>query len=257
MPIICQKSLPFTPWMQDKTRKLPGIQPVPKGEWLLRDDAFAAQMDYREELLKMRRAEVFRATDASLPAQVELLDTVLSEIDYSVDGDRITRPDGGIVSLGSDQPIVVAARLIQEDLILMENLTGEPELTAAVLCFPASWTLDEKFTRGLIGIHGTVDEYDADVAKRVQRMFDAIRPEQPLWRANFMIYADSELHQPRLEGDSRADPKGDGKFARVERQTLRKLPKTGVVVFGIHTYVVPLDVLDVEARKALQLHQMR
>lgn len=251
MPIICQKSLPITPWMQDKTRKLPGIQPVPAGEWLLRDDAFAAQMAYREDLLKNRRAEVFRATDASLPAQVELLETVLAEIDYSVDGDRITRPDGGIVTLGADQPIVIAARLIQEDLILMENLTGEPELTAAVLCFPASWTLDEKFTRGLIGIHGTVDEYDADVAKRVQRMFDAIRPEQPLWRANFMVYADPELHQPRLEGDNRADPGGDGQFARVERQTLRKLPKTGVVVFGIHTYVVPLDVLEEDEREAL------
>lgn len=227
------------------------------GEWLLRDDVFDAQMAYRDHLLKTRRAEVFRATDASLPAQAELLDTVLAEIGYDFDGDRITRPDGEVVTVGADQPIVTAARLVQEDLILMENLTGEPELTAAVLCFPASWTLDEKFTRGLIGIHGNVDEYDEDVAKRVQRMFDAIRPEQPLWRANFMVYANPELHQPRLEGDSRADPSGDGQFARVERQTLRKLPKTRAVVFGIHTYVVPLDVLNDEVREALLHHQMR
>lgn len=33
---------------------------------------------------------------------------------------------------------------------------------------------------------------------------------------------------------------------RVERQTLRRLPRTGAVVFGIRTYVTPLEALAAE-----------
>lgn len=235
MPIICQNTLPFKPWLLQRTRKLPGIQPVPKGDWLLRDEVFDQQMAYRDHLINTRRNDVVRAVDASLDAQQELLATVLAELKANY-----LRPDGVLVDPDADMPIVTAARLVQEDLLILEDGI----LTAAVLCFPASWTLSEKFARGMMAIHGVVDEYNDDMARRVGRLFDAIRPEQPLWRANFMIYVDAELHQPRLEADRRDS--GEGRFVRVERQTLRKLPKTQAVVFGIHTYVVPLDKLSKE-----------
>lgn len=241
--MICQDTLPFKPWMLDRTRKLPGIQPVPAGEWLLRDEVFDQQMAYRDHLLVTRRRQVFQATSVSLNAQKELLDTILHEI-----GGKTKRPDGVTIDLDADFPIICAARFVQEDLLILEN----DVLSAAVLCFPASWTLAEKFGRGMVAIHGVVDEYTDDMAKRVKRMFDAIRPEQPLWRANFMIYADAELHQPRLEADCR--PREQGRFVRVERQTLRRLPETKAVVFGIHTYVVPLENLTDEERSQLSIH---
>ncbi len=249
---ICQTRLPFTPWMAEKTRRLPGIQPVAAGEWLLRDEVFAQQMAYRDHLLATRREAVFRAAPESLPAQQELLELVLAELDtgYDINGRCVRRPDGISVETGDDAPVVDAARLVQEDLLILEE-RQEYALTAAVLCFPASWTLEEKFLRGLVGIHGPVDEYDADMAKRVGRMFTAIRPEQPLWRANFLRYDDPDLHQPRREGDERT-LSGNGGFVRVERQTLRKLPASDAVVFGIHTYVVALDALEVAERDGLQ-----
>lgn len=253
--VICQSKLPFTPWMQEKTRRLPGIQPVAKGEWLLRDEVFARQMAYREQLLVDRRNQVFRETKASRAAQSELLDIVLLELDdgYSRNGTIVTRPDAGRVDISHDAPLIAAASLVQEDLLIMEWQDGEPGLTAAVLCFPASWTLDEKFTKGLLGIHDTVDEYDANMAKRVQRMFEAIRPEQPLWRANFLLYSDADLYQPRREGATRETPFAP-QFVRVERQTLRKLPETGAVVFGIHSYVVPLENLSADEQLSLKEH---
>ncbi len=249
---ICQKKLPFTPWMAEKTRRLPGIQPVAAGEWLLRDEVFAQQMAYRDHLLATRRDAVFRAAPASLPAQQELLELVLAELDagYDVNGRCVRRPDGVSVETGDDAPVVDAARLVQEDLLILEE-RDEYALTAGVLCFPASWTLDEKFRRGLVGIHGPVDEYDADMARRVGRMFMAIRPEQPLWRANFLRYDDPDLHQPRREGDARR-LSGNGEYVRVERQTLLKLPTSGAVVFGIHTYVVRLGDLDADEQAGLQ-----
>lgn len=238
MPIICQRFLPIKPWMHVQTRKLPGIQPAKLGEWLLIDDVYAAQMAYRDDLLNHKRKAVFLAKKESLPAQQELLALLITELnsDYIIRDDAIGRPDGKLVNF-TDEPIVTAAKLVQEDLLIIESGI----LTAAVLCFPASWTLSEKFGRGMIGIHDVVPEYDNDMSKRVGRLFDAIRPEQPLWRANYMIYDDAELHQPRRAAEKRASTSGH--FVRVERQTLRKLPETGAVVFGIHTYVVPLATL--------------
>ncbi len=244
MPVICQRHLPFKPWMQDKTRKLPGIQPVRAGEWLLRDEAFAAQMALRDRLISRRRAKVFKAGKASHAAQDELLALVLAALDagYEIGEDRVKRPDGVVVVLGAQPPILTAARLVQEDLLLLDMST-EPVLNAAVLCFPASWTLAEKFGGGLVDIHGYVDEYTDEMAARVQRMFAAIRPEQPLWRANFLRYENADLFQPRKVGEARPKPVEQGGFVRVERQTLRKLPLSGAVVFGIHTYVVPWGLL--------------
>lgn len=239
MPEICQRVLPIKPWMARATKRLPGIQPVLEGEWLLRDDAFAAQMAYRDSLIATQRDIVFREVPKSRPAQAELLKTVLAELDsgYSLQGDTVIRPDGFSVHLKGEPPLLIAARLVQEDLLLLD-MSAEPTLNAAVLCFPASWTLDEKFGGGLIGIHTYVDEYSDEMAKRVERLFVALRPEQPLWRANFLRYENAELHQPRRVGEDKPAPK-EGGFVRVERQTLRKLPKSGAVVFGIHTFVVP------------------
>ncbi len=239
---ICQRYLPIKPWMAAKTRRLPGIQPVKAGEWLLRDEAFAAQMAYRDQLISTRRDSVFRAKADSLPMQKELLETVIAALDSGYQkGGVITRPDGVCIALDGP-PLLTAARLVQEDLLLMD-MAAEPRLTAAVLCFPASWTLDEKFGAGLMDIHGYVDEYTEEMAARVRRMFEAIRPDQPLWRANFLRYANPDLHQPRRVGADKPAPVSGG-YVRVERQTLRKLPRTGAVVFGIHTYVMGWDTLS-------------
>ncbi len=240
------------PWMQAKTRRLPGIQPVKAGEWLLRDDAFAAQMALRDRLISERLAEVYQAMPASLPAQEELLETVLVELDggYEKGSKAVLRPDGVKVPLAG-VPIIAAARLVQEDWLLLD-MRGEPVLDAAVLCFPASWTLAEKFGAGLMDIHGYVDEYDADMARRVLRMFAAIRPEQPLWRANFLRYQSPSLFQPRRVGESKPFA-GQGGYVRVERQTLRKLAITGAVVFGIHTFVVPWSALGLAEQREFDL----
>jgi hypothetical protein len=103
--------------------------------------------------------------------------------------------------------------------------------------------LGEKLGRPLLGIHIPVASYDPDLARRVQRLFDAIRPEQPLWRANALVYRDPTLHQPRRENAPRTDRRG-GSYVRSERQCLLRLPETRAVVFSIHTYVVDIATLS-------------
>ncbi len=123
MPVILHNSLPFKPWMAAKTRKLPGIQPLDPADWLLRDEVFNAQMAYRDQLLAQRRAQVFQARPNSLPAQQELLETVLDALDsgYSHHKSHIIRPDNVQVARNAEAPIITAAHLVQQDLLILEQ----------------------------------------------------------------------------------------------------------------------------------------
>jgi Haem-dependent oxidative N-demethylase, alpha subunit-like len=253
---ICQQSLPFAPWLEPAARRLPGIQPLDMANWLVVEDAFAAQMALRDRLLSERRADVFGACDTA-PAQ-ELLNLVLSHLgpDYQIKPRGVIRPDGVEVAFDNDHPLVVAARLVQEDLCLLEQpaQAGEHVLTGAVLCFPASWTLAEKLGRPLTSIHDPVPEYADGLAARVQRLFDALHPDRPLWRANALLYDDPTLFQPRRHADRRARPRGQPPFLRSERQSLLRLPETRAVVFSIHTWVVAWENLSDAQRAGLAAH---
>jgi hypothetical protein len=254
MDEICQKTLPVAPWAVPAMARLPGVQPLDMADWLQVDDAFAAQMRARDTLIAARRDAVYRALDGVSDAAVELLALILDHLGpgYVRDGDTVTRPDGVAVDLGGDDPLVTAARLVQEDLCLLQaGPGGEHVLTGAVLCFPASWTLAEKLGRPLTAIHSPVDSYTTDMAARVQRLFDAIRPGRPLWRQNALRYADPTLFHPRSEAAPRDDTARETPYLRSERQSLIRLPTSGAVAFTIHTYVLRIDTLPPEQRIGL------
>ena len=110
--------------------------------------------------------------------------------------------------------------------------------------------LAEKIGRPLTAIHAPVQPYDAQIARRVQRLFDLIRPEQPLFRMNALLYADPTLYQPKSEHDQRPRS-GTRPFLRAEKQSLLRLPMTGAVVFSIHTWVVHASTLTEAEHAAL------
>ena len=252
LPIL-QKSLPHFPWMEPRLARLPGIVPLEGEDWLLADDAFAGQMARRDALIAERGEAVHALLPAAFPAATELYGLVLENLSRRPgydSGDRhVTRPDGITVPLDPAQPLKTLGRLVQEDFCVLEAAGDEHLLTGAILCFPASWTLRQKLGRPLIAIHDPVPGYDAVIARRVQRLFDAIRPEQVLWRMNYLSYDDPELFQPRLEGQRRPRPVHHI-YLRAERQCLRRLPVSRAVVFSIHSYVMRVADLPPAARKA-------
>ncbi len=77
------------------------------------------------------------------------------------------------------------------------------------------------------------------------RMFDALRPEVPMIRWNWSLYGDSRLFHPDVSGPDKprfgAGDRADPVHLRIERQTLRKLPETGAIVFTIRISLVDLD----------------
>ncbi|WP_368187593.1 DUF3445 domain-containing protein [Aestuariibius sp. HNIBRBA575] len=235
---ILQSILPLS-------RREAALNPIPQmrpvtGAWLRRDDAFDAQLALKSQLIAQHKEDVLHSLPGSEDAQIELLEIILAQLDsaYQIGADRVRRPDGAWVALDWTEPLRTASQLIQEDLCLLQKRGGEHVLTAALLCFPASWTLAQKIGRPLSVIHVPVPEYNAEIATRVQRLFDGIQPGRPIWRANLLRYDDPSLYQPRREDDPRETGSPDAKYWRSERQTVLRLPKSQAVLFAIHTLVV-------------------
>ncbi len=230
------------------SRALPGIQPE-TGPWLRVDEAYGAQMTRRLALLAARDAAVHYLEPTALPAAQELLEHTLAalpDIGFKITADDVQCPDGRRVQVDFDHPLRTLGRLCQNDFVLMEKRGDEHVLSGGMLCFPASWQLSEKAGRALRDIHVPVHEYTDDIARRVQRLFDGVQVGRPLWRFNQLWYDDPELFQPRSAAEPRRVGAGQstGPYYRSERQTLLRLPRTGAVVFAIHTYVLKRQDVD-------------
>jgi hypothetical protein len=252
---ILQDRLPLLPWANAATRRLPGIQPVAGRDWLRVDEAYAGQMALRDRLIAAQPGVVHACLPQADAAADELYTTILDwlagEPGFTLTPTLAMRPDGVMVPLDPARPLMTLGRLVQQDLCLMQSNGAEYDLTAAILCFPASWTLAQKIGRPMTGIHQPVDIYDEALATRVHRLLTAIRPDQPLWRMNFFTYDDFMLHHPRVEGDWRRQPTGKS-YVRCERQTLLRLARTGAVLFAIHTIVVDANQIAPEDYAALR-----
>ncbi len=229
--MILNSHLPIKAWLDPQTARLPGVSPVAIDDWLTVSDAYEPQMRYRRELIASKQGEVFVVHETAFQVCEELRD-ILN-----------VGPTGG-------HPLIDAALNVQEDLCILQKQGDQHILTAAVMCFPSSWDVRQKIGRSIADIHTPVAEF-SDVSQMVERMLSAIRVEQPLGRANFLIYTDPELHQPRGEGITKPiDPKAP-RYIRVERQTFRRLPESLAVVFAIHTYIVPEDYLSADEHALL------
>ncbi|AZV79072.1 DUF3445 domain-containing protein [Parasedimentitalea marina] len=235
MDPILQKQIPYNPLMQ---KALPGIQPLAMQDWLRPDDVFAAQTAARAQLLDTRREDVLMLDVAAMPAAQELLRMVLAQL-YAPDSQQVQPGDGPPVTINWEDPLGTLGRIAQQDFCILEKRGDEHVMTGAVLCFPASWQLAEKFMAPLTGIHTPIASYDASIAARVQRLFDGVQPGRPLWRFNSLWYRDAELHQPRRRYKERDDAfNATAGYMRSEKQMIIRLPETRAVVFCIHTYVL-------------------
>ena len=255
MDVILQKTLPFGPWMDARTRRLPGTLPLRMEDWLIVDDAYGPQMALRDRLIAERPRDVIGQTDMAAAAVEELYDFTLARLPQGFvrRGNDVTRPDGQIVPLDPARKLETLGRLVQEDLCLMQDgPDGEHLLSAAVLCFPAGWVLAEKLGRPMMRIHLPVAKYTEDVGKRVQRLLDAVRPESPMWRANGHL-SRAPLFNPLSETAPKdLTAQDDMPFIRSERQCPIRVPHTRAVVFSIHTYLVARESLTQEQADLLR-----
>ncbi|KAG2415153.1 hypothetical protein HFD88_006344 [Aspergillus terreus] len=152
-----------------------------------------------------------------------------------------------------EDPMMTSARLVQDDLALMfEKPDGEYYLLAGAILLAGFWRLEDKFGMRLSDIHtsGDVPGYKEKLEKGMMNFFRRLRPEDPVLRNNYFIQVDDSLpwshsigpeDAPEVSWNTAAKNKAiEHHFFRSERQSLRRLPRSGAVVFTIRTYFEPV-----------------
>jgi dimethylamine monooxygenase subunit A len=219
-----------------------GLKALDVKDWLDFDDQFDIYLQEKRRLYKEEGDHVLVAEQGSEAAQAEVLDLIEDDL-------RLRGRSSAVLS--SDvAPLARAGLLVQEDLVLMRHSLRGWRLVAASLCFPSAWNLHEKFGKTMPEIHQPVPGFGEGTrnAGLIDRMFDNLRVEQPVVRWNWSLYGDDRLYHPASDNNMKnrfGEGQLDGKvIIRLERQTLRKLPQSGDILFTIRIYNQPLEVLQ-------------
>ena len=229
-----------TPYKNGEGGVKVGLEPIKESDWLEIDDLFNSEIELKKDLYDSHFNDIHQEVKESFESQVELLSVLRSHLEQY-------HPDHKITSVAESLPLKSASLMVQEDLVLMLPRGEEYFLGAASLCAPSNWSLQEKFKSSLIGLHVHVPTYEKKIGSRVNNLFINLPMERIFQRFNWSVYEDSKLFQParsksRIERSKTVteDNAGNRLFIRVERQTIRRLPETGAIVFTIRVHVNPL-----------------
>lgn len=170
------------------------------------------------------------------------------------DADQASRELSALIfkTLGRDNRFYLKTELedsashISDDLcILLRDETGWC-LKGASLCAPTFWSLSEKMGQPLHELHGPVPGGAETLASRITRIFDNLEPGKILERFNWTVqlgsnrYTPSQVPMKELAANTQLGSALDVLRLRVERQTIRKLPQSGAIVFTIRICIDPL-----------------
>ncbi|MBM86581.1 MAG: hypothetical protein CMM47_11230 [Rhodospirillaceae bacterium] len=248
----------YTPFIGGKHRLGMGLMALELSDWIEVDENFEDELAQKNVLLAKRRAEVVATRPGSESAQQEVLDLLVEHLSeyhshlLQQKGDDLILPTIGQthnMAAWRAAPIDLAGRLAQEDFCLMAPGEDGYTLEAASLCFPSRWRLADKIGCPMGVIHDPVPGYGETLGRPVDRFFNYLDASRPVWRVNWSLNDDPSLFQPVRRLESEADEAittanvGQRIFLRCERQTLRRLPTTGWVLFTIKTHVDPLSTL--------------
>jgi hypothetical protein len=240
-----------------------GLKQLDLANWIEIDDSFDFQLAEKRRIHAEHGPRVFVAEAGTDDAQAEVLALLRAHLPARFP-ERYQIKDGNLTVAGHPEageaqgmpPLKHASLLVQEDLIVMRRGKNGWRLAAGSLCFPSSWVLTEKFGKPMSAIHEPVPGFGPGTrnADLIDRMFDRLQVAQPVERFNWSIQSGEALYHP-LSNDERIDRatgrptrfpdagSAAGAFIRVERQTLRKLPLTGDILFTIRIHLDPLALL--------------
>ena len=208
-----------------------GLRPISAADWLIASAEREARLAEKERLMARCPELVFQALSGSETAQAEALEMIRDHL-------RLPAP-----AVPSKAPLDAAARMVEEDLCLLQLIDGEYRLTAASVASPSYWRLADKLGKELLDIHDPVPELRSRIGARMRRFFHNLPAGRIFMRGNWFLHASDRLF--RLPEDLRPPRAGEPLalerlYLRCERQTLRRLPESGAVLFTIRVYLNPL-----------------
>jgi dimethylamine monooxygenase subunit A len=240
--LLLRHAMHLLPFLQGPPRFDVGLRPIALDRWLFPDDQ-AHWLAEKAHLIDSQRDAVFVASPASLSAQGEAAALIAHA--------------GNVALSPHDAPLIAAARLVSDDLVIMEYVDGQWINSACCLCNPTFFSAHFAHGKSLEVLHGPVPDGDFGLAARVGRVFTNLATDTILERHNWTVqWSDARYTPdgtPLRDAAASADiaQANEHLFLRVERQTIRKLPQSGAVLFTIRIRLTKLaDVLADAQHKA-------
>ncbi|KAF2402628.1 hypothetical protein EJ06DRAFT_547880 [Trichodelitschia bisporula] len=263
------KPLPYRPF-RSKYFVTMGLRTMPWDEWIELDSDYPKFHALKAARITERGERCCRTAPEAFDAAIELVEELCAYLPerypslYRAIGRGMENLHTGEVfdiveRPMSEDPMQMAARMVQDDLaIMMEGKDGQYYLLAGAILLAGFWRLEDKWRMPLSEIHtsGDVPQFKQKLEKGMMNFFRRIRPEAPMLRNNYFIQVDDKLAWSSAIGDEDKggvnwgtagnDRPVEAMHFRSERQSLRRLPRSGGVVFTIRTYFHPITEISQE-----------
>jgi dimethylamine monooxygenase subunit A len=220
------------PYFDGPPRFNVGLKPIALDQWLMPDDQ-AVWLGTKNELIDSQQSVVFEEALGSRPAQQEAADLIALACEVKL--------------RKSEAPLLAASRLVSDDLVIMELTEGAWTNTACCLCSPTFFSAHHAIGKSLHSLHSPVPDGDFGLAARIARVFGNLQSDTILERYNWTVQWSDARFTPDgslLRKEAAKAPiqqTGDNLFLRVERQTIRRLPTTGAILFTIRIRLTKLS----------------
>jgi hypothetical protein len=254
-----------------------GLRPIRPENWILIGAGHAEMMRQKCERLTNHGHSYYRTLPTSLPAQRELRERIVAHLvsDHPKSFEKIGSVVRSLITAqtldlddDSTEPLMQVSYLIEEDFMLLEDIGGNIQITAASNAYSSSGRLVGSVGHDVEWAHEPVPQLTRKLGGKINRVLGSIHAATLCERFNWQITPMASVFFPHNDPHAanaaamrevfvelRRDPARAGEFLwiRVERQTLRRLPDSNAVAFSLHTYSDPLSSMqsDVESVRAI------
>ncbi|KAK6507388.1 hypothetical protein TWF481_005823 [Arthrobotrys musiformis] len=259
------KPLPYRPFKYGPTYFVTmGLRKGNLDDWIELDNEYLKFHAIKKERIESRGDKLCKTAPEALDAAIELLEmlcdylpkrypSMFTRTPVGIDN-TITNESFNIVQRPlAEEPMKTIGRLIQDDIaIMVEGADGQTYLKSGSIILPGFWKLEEKFNMSLSEIHtsGDVPQFREKLEKGMVNFFKRVMPDDMVIRHNYFMQVDDGLAWSHSIGPEDSSHIGwftaeknkvvENHWFRSERQTLRRLPRSGGVAFTIRTYFHPV-----------------
>ncbi|MCX7351105.1 MAG: DUF3445 domain-containing protein [Alphaproteobacteria bacterium] len=256
-----------------------GLQPMQTAQWLDVGPDHGVFMAAKRARLAGCPPLYYRSLDRSRGAQAELLRLVAANLTahhadvFTGDARSLNdRIDGSHHDLADParEPLDVLGGVVEEDFVLFDSEERRDIVVAASNAYTSSGRIVSCVGRDMRFAHDPVPNLNDDLGSRIDRVIGHVQAGKPVVRFNWFVTPIASRLFPEGSHDANvaagsaaarllaADHRKAGQtlWLRVERQTFLRLPETGALAFGIHTYSDPLSVISGERDSLMALHRL-
>lgn len=196
-----------------------GLRTMQWDEWIELDNHYAHYHSQKAERIASRGTKCCRTAPEAVDGAMELLEELCAYLPERYPALFRKTPTGVHNLLTTEtfditarplaeDPMAIAARLIQDDIAIMfERPDGQYYLLAGCILLAGFWRLDDKFGMPLSEIHtsGDVPGFKTKLEKGMMNFFRRVQPQSPVLRNNYFVQVDDGLAWSRSIGSEDAE----------------------------------------------------